>query len=88
MAELTTSQRSMLRASVGLNRAAAGAPLNVSDDVDDAAALVRVGYAQWYPPLPPMGLAAAQNFSNDRTKITPTGRAQDWVNRYGPGSDV
>lgn len=83
MTELAPKQRTMMRATV-----AAVEPLDVTDDPDNAAALVRVGYAQWYPPLLPISRAAAPTFTHDRTQITPTGRAQDWVQRYGPGSDV
>ena len=77
----------MMRASVTVNRTA-GAALDVSDSGDTAAALVRTGYAQWFPPLLPISKVAAPTYTHDRTQITPTGRAQDWVNRYGLGSDV
>lgn len=87
MTELSSSERKLMRATVIANRSTSQ-PLDVSSSEDQAAALVRAGYAQWYPPIEPLGLHAALTFTNDRTKITPTSRAQDWVDRYGPGADV
>jgi hypothetical protein len=87
MTELTTSQRTLMRSTVIANRST-GQPLDVSSSSSSAAALVRQGYAQWYPPIEPLGYHAAVAFVNDRTQITPTSRAQDWVDRYGPGTDV
>ena len=82
VATLTDSQRQLMRAMVAAEQGAA--PVDVEDNLDSAKALVRSGYALWYPPLAP--IAYTQRANIDRTAVTPTPLARQWVARYGDGT--